>query len=179
MICTQATDWRNTLSSLALEKLDSQVSVSTADDNSQVIKRLSDRSLAGCDWSAVSTGGGDLMSGSLAQCADQPASRAPPGTVTSQTPGREDITETSLRHHWDITEISLASRARNNHSPEKTGRKSWEWELCLFSEIARPDCEQLDGWWLNFYWFNTKLKPPESVTACNSASVLPLTVATI
>ena len=169
MICTQATDWVNTLSSLALEKkLDSQVSVSTADDNSQVIKRLSDRSLAGCDWSAVSTGGGDLMSGSLAQCADQPASRAPPGTVTSQTPGREDITETSL-----------APRARNNHSREKTGRKSREWELCLFSEIARPDCEQLDGWWLNFYWFNTKLKPPESVTACNSASVLPLTVATI
>ena len=169
MICTQATDWVNTLSSLALEKkLDLQVSVSTADDNSQVIKRLSDRRLAGSDWSAVSTGGGDLMSGSLAQCADQPASRAPPGTVASQTPGREDITETSL-----------ASSPHNNHSREKTGRKSWEWELCLFSEIARPDCEQLDGWWLNIYWFNTKLKPPESVTACNSASVLPLTVATI
>ena len=75
------------------------MSVSTADDNSQVIRGLSDRRLAGCDWSAVSTGGGDLMSGSLAQCADQPASRAPPGTVASQTPGREDITETSLRHH--------------------------------------------------------------------------------
>ena len=103
-----------------VKKLDSQVSVSTADDNSQVIKRLSDRRLAGCDWSAVSTGGGDLMSGSLAQCADQPASRAPPGTVASQTPGREDITETSL-----------ASSPHNNHSREKTGEKA-ENENCVY-----------------------------------------------